>query len=56
MKKNRLKILLKSLAGEKTDKLNEELMKEYLENMEKNVVNAVKFCNKEKNGQKKVEE
>ena len=44
------------LAGEKTDKLNEELVKEYLENMEKNVENAVKFCNKEKNGQKKVEE
>ena len=34
------------LAGEKTDKLNEELVKEYLENMEKNVENAIKFCNK----------
>ena len=36
------------LAGEKTDKLNEELVKEYLENMKKNVENAIKFCNKEK--------
>ena len=44
------------LAGEKTDKLNEELVKEYLENMEKNVENTIKFCNKEKKEQKKIEE
>ena len=37
------------LLGEKNDKLNENLVKEYLENMEKNTLKAIMLCNKEKN-------
>ena len=37
------------LLGKKSDKLNENLVKEYLENMEKNTLKAIKLCNEEKN-------
>ena len=37
------------LISENTDKLNEELVKEYMENMEKNAENAIKVCSEEKN-------
>ena len=37
------------LLGEKNDKLNENLVKEYLENMEKNTLKAIMLCNEEKN-------
>ena len=37
------------LLGEKSDKLNENLVKEYLENMEKNTLKAITLCNEEKN-------
>ena len=38
------KFMKEHLSSEKTDKMNEELVKEYLENMEKNAEKAIKFC------------
>ena len=37
------------LISDNTDKLNEEFVKEYLENMEKNAENAIKVCSEERN-------
>ena len=41
------------LSSDKNDKLNEELVKEYLDNMEKNVEKAIKICGAEKEEGKK---
>ena len=41
------------LSSDKSDKLNEELVKEYLDNMEKNVEKAIKICGAEKEEGKK---
>ena len=41
------------LSSDKTDKLNEELVNEYLSNMEKNSENAINLFNEKKNEVKK---
>ena len=41
------------LSSDKTDKLNEELVNEYLTNMEKNAENAINLLNEKNNGAKK---
>ena len=43
------KFMNEHLSSEKSDKLNEELVKEYLDNMEKNVGNAIKQFDEKKN-------
>ena len=51
--KEKVKNFMKdNLFGDKSDNLNDELIKEYLENMEKNTKNAIKLCNEEKNDEK----
>ena len=42
------------LISEKTDKLNEELIKEYLENMDKNAEKAIKYVNEKKDENEKI--
>ena len=36
------------LSGDKSDNLNEELVKEYLENMDKNAEKAIKYVNEKR--------
>ena len=46
-KKEAIKNFVKiHLLGKKSDKLNKDLVNEYLDNMEKNSENAIKLCNK----------
>ena len=52
------KFMATHLSSDKTDNLNEELVKEYLDNMEKNAENAIKFYDEKKNetqGENKVD-
>ena len=52
------KFVNEHLSSEKSDKLNDELVKEYLDNMEKNAENAIKFYDEKKNetqGENKVD-
>ena len=37
-----------NLSGDKSDNLNEELVKEYLENMDKNAEKAIKYANEKR--------
>ena len=47
------KFMATHLSSDKTDNLNEELVKEYLDNMEKNAEKAIKICDKEKDDKTK---
>ena len=47
--KEKVKNLVKTnLSGDKSDNLNEELVKEYLENMDKNAEKAIKYVNEKR--------
>ena len=53
-KENIKKFLKEHLNGEKTDNPNEEMEKEYLDNMERNAEKAVKYCGEKKDEEEKV--
>ena len=47
--KEKVKNFVKTyLSGDKSDNLNEELVKEYLENMDKNAEKAIKYVNEKR--------
>ena len=43
-----------NLVGDKSDNLNDELIKEYLENMDKNAEKAIKYVNEKKDENEKI--
>ena len=45
-----------NLFGVKNDNLNDELIKEYLENMDKNAEKAIKYVNEKKDENEKINE
>ena len=53
-KENIKKFLKEHLNSEKNDNINEEMEKEYLDNMERNVEKAVKYCGEKKSEEERV--
>ena len=53
-KENIKKFLKEHLNSEKYDNINEEMEKEYLDNMERNVEKAVKYCGEKKSEEERV--
>ena len=55
--KEKVKNFMKdNLFGDKSDNLNDELIKEYLENMDKNAEKAIKYVNEKKDENEKINE
>ena len=55
--KEKVKNFMKdNLFGVKSDNLNDELIKEYLENMDKNAEKAIKYVNEKKDENEKINE
>ena len=53
--KEKVKNFMKdNLFGDKSDNLNDELIKEYLENMDKNAEKAIKYVNEKKDENEKI--